>query len=255
MVSPDVSSEPDSISPTPDALAADLLAALRAQADPENVAGMARYGISAQGTLGVTVPVIRAIARDAKKRLGRDPQAHHELAAALWASRVHEARLMATLVDAAALVEEEQMEVWAADLDSWDICDGLCSNLLRRTALAWQKAAEWPSRDEEFVKRAGFVLGATLAVHDKSADDARFLPLLDLARREATDERNMVKKAVNWQVRQIGKRSAKLNAVAISTCETVLNRHPASSSARWVARDALRELRSDAVRRRLGIAR
>jgi 3-methyladenine DNA glycosylase AlkD len=146
------------------------------------------------------------------------------------------------------------MEAWVAEIDSWDICDLLCNNLLRRTALAWDKAAEWPGRSAEFAKRAGFVLGATLAVHDKIADDQRFLALLSLAEREATDERNLVKKAVNWQVRQIGKRSARLNAEAIETCEHILAEHPDSRAARWIARDALRELRSDAVRRRLGLA-
>ena len=118
------------------------------------------------------------------------------------------------------------MEPWAAELDSWDVCDTLCNNLFRKAAPAWTKAAEWPGRAEEFVKRAGFVLGATLAVHDKAADDARFLPLLALAERECTDERNFVKKAVNWQIRQIGKRSAALNAEAIATCERILAAHP-----------------------------
>jgi 3-methyladenine DNA glycosylase AlkD len=240
--------------PSPALVAEELLAGLRANADSDNVAGMARYGISGDGTLGVTVPTIRTLARDAKKRLGRDPLAHHELAALLWASGVHEARLAASLVDAPELVTEAQAESWVADIDSWDICDLLCNNLLRRTPLAWPKAAEWPGREAEFAKRAGFVLGATLAVHDKDASDERFLPLLALAAREATDDRNLVKKAVNWQVRQIGKRSATLNAAAIATCDRILAAYPSNSSARWVARDALRELRSDAVRRRLGIA-
>jgi 3-methyladenine DNA glycosylase AlkD len=237
---------------TPASLAAELLGSLRSQANSDNVAGMERYGISPVGTLGVSVPVVRAMARDAKRRLGRDPAAHHELAAVLWTSGVHEARVMATLIDAPALVDEMQMEAWAADLDSWDTCDALCNNLLRRTKLAWEKAAKWPDRDEEFVKRAGFVLGATLAVHERATDDSRFLPLLALAERKAADERNIVKKAVNWQVRQIGKRSAELNVAAIATCERILSQHPASAAARWVARDALRELRSESVRRRLG---
>ena len=160
---------------------------------------------------------------------------------------------MATFIDVPALVDEAQMEAWALDIDSWDVCDQLTNNLFRESPFAWKKAAEWPGRAEEFVKRAGFVLGATLAVHDKQADDAAFLPLLALAEREATDERNMVKKAVNWQIRQIGKRSATLNAAAIEACERILAAHPDSKAARWIARDALRELRSDAVRARLGL--
>lgn len=238
-------------SPTPQALCQRVLAELCARANAENVAGMARYGISAAGTLGVTMPEVRALAKDARRQLGRDPDAWHELAELLWVSGVHEARIAASLVDDPKLVDDRQMERWAADIDSWDVCDGVCNNLLRRAAPAWLKAAEWPSRTHEFVKRAGFVLGATLAVHDKAADDVHFIPLLRLAERECTDERNFVKKAVNWQIRQIGKRSATLNAEAVASCERMLVAHPHDAAARWTARGALRELSSDAVRSRL----
>jgi 3-methyladenine DNA glycosylase AlkD len=236
---------------TPAALCEHVLSELRARANAENVAGMSRFGISSRGTLGVAMPDVRGLARDAKRTLGRDPAAHHALARLLWESEVHEARIAASLVDAPTLVSAEQMERWAADIDSWDVCDTLCNNLFRKAELAWLKAADWPGRAEEFVKRAGFVLGASLAVHDKAADDTRFLPLLALAERECTDERNFVKKAVNWQIRQIGKRSAMLNAEAIASCERILAAHPQSAAARWVARGALRELQSDAVRKRL----
>jgi 3-methyladenine DNA glycosylase AlkD len=239
--------------PTPAQLADEIVTSLHAQAEPDNLAGMARYAIATDNALGVRVPVMRAMARDARKRLGRDKQAWHELAALLWATGLHEGRLMAAFIDAPALVDEAQMESWVLELDSWDVCDQLMLNVFREAPLAWHKAAEWPLRNEEFVKRAGFVLGATLGVHDKNADDARFVPLLALAEREATDERNMVKKAVNWQIRQIGKRSAGLNAAAIATCERILEAHPDSKAARWTCRDALRELRSDAVRERLGL--
>lgn len=235
-------------------IAEGLLGRLREQGDAANVAGMARFGISSAGTLGVSMTVVRSLAREAKRDLRRDPETRHGLAAELWASGLHEARILAALVDVPALVGEAQMEAWAADLDSWDVCDQLCLNLLRLTPLAWEKAAEWPGREPEFVKRAGFVLGATLAVHEKAAPDERFLPLLALAERECTDERSMVKKAVNWQVRQIGKRSEPLHAPAIAACERILRDRPDSSSARWMARDALRELRSEAVRTRLGLA-
>ena len=237
--------------PAPDVLCEHILVELRARANADNVAGMARFGISSAGTLGVSMPDVRLLARDAKRELGRDPEARHALAALLWESGVHEARIAAALIDDAKLVDEAQMESWAAELDSWDVCDQLCINLFRKAALGWDKAVEWPGRAEEFVKRAGFVLGATLAVHDKAADDASFLPLLALAERECTDERNFVKKAVNWQIRQIGKRSATLNAEAIESCERILAAHADSSAARWVARGALRELRSDAVQERL----
>jgi len=239
--------------PTPAALAGQILAELRAQASPEHVAGMARYGIATQTALGVPVPFLRVTARETRKQLGRDPAACHELAARLWATGIHEGRIMATFIDVPALVDEAQMEVWALDLDSWDTCDQLANNLLRESPNAWKKGAEWPGRSEEFVKRAGFVLSATLAVHDKAADDRAFLPLLALAEREATDERNLVKKAVNWQIRQIGKRSPALNAAAIESCERILSANPESKAARWICRDALRELRSDAIRARLGL--
>jgi 3-methyladenine DNA glycosylase AlkD len=238
---------------TPDAVCQQVMADLRARSNAENVPGMARYGISSTGTLGVPMPDVRAIAREAKRQLGQDPGARHDLAGLLWASEVHEARIAASLVDDPKLVDDAQLERWAADLDSWDVCDGVCNNLFRKTAPAWPKATEWPCRIEEFVKRAGFVLGATLAVHDKAADDGRFLPLLALAERECTDDRNFVKKAVNWQIRQIGKRSAGLNAEAIATCARILAEHPESAAARWTARGALRELRSDAVRGRLNL--
>ena len=235
------------------ALCQHMLDELWARSNAENVAGMARFGISTSGTLGVPMPDVRQIAREAKRQLGRDRDAHHQLAELLWRSGVHEARIAASLVDDAGRVDDAQMERWAADLESWDVCDTLCNNLFRRAAPAWSKALEWPARAEEFVKRAGFVLGATLAVHDKTADNARFADLLALAERECTDDRNFVKKAVNWQIRQIGKRSAELNAEAIDTCERILSAHLESAAARWTARGALRELRGDAVRSRLGL--
>ena len=248
-------STPD-ITPSADpaALGTRLLGELRARANADNVAGMARYGINVDTALGVSVPDVRAMAADAKRRLGRDKPARHELALQLWDSGVHEARLMATIVDVPEFVTEEQAESWVSQLDSWDICDQLCNNLLRSSSLAWTKTYEWPVRESEYVKRAGFVLAATLAVHDKKAGDGEFLPLLTLCERESTDGRNAVKKALNWSIRQIGKRSAMLNAEAISACERILAEYPESTAARWVARDALRELRSDAVRTRLGIA-
>ncbi len=244
---------------TPAPLAAALLSELEQRADPDNVAGMARFGISSVGTLGVTVAAVRELARDGKRALGRDPSAHHELAALLWASGVHEARIMAAVVDVPELVTYEQAESWALDLDSWDTCDQLCGNLLWRVGFAWDLPGAWAARTETFVKRAGFVVATQLAVKDKRAEDERFLPLLELVEQEAADERNDVKKGVNWALRQIGKRSSGLNAAAVACGERILAQAPprggtpAEAAARWVARDALRELRSDAVRRRLGI--
>jgi len=219
----------------------DILAELESQANPANVAGMARYGISLVNTLGVSVPVLRAMA----KRIGND----HALARELWASGIHEGRSLAGLIDDPGSVTEAQMERWVKDFDSWDVCDGVCSNLFDRTPFAYEKAVAWSSRSGEFVKRAGFVLMAALAVHDKKAPDGRFREFLPLIEREAVDERNFVKKAVNWALRQIGKRNRALNRDAIAAAKRI--RKIDSRSARWIAADALRELESDAVLKRL----
>ena len=249
-VGPPSSNQPG---PTATLVADALLGALRANTNAENVEGMARFGIASEGTLGVSMPVVRSLASEGKKRLGRDKAARHELARLLWESGLHEARIMAGLVDEPSLVDEAQADAWVADFDSWDVCDQVCINLLRRCPFAWSKAAEYSHAEPEFVKRAAFALGATLAVHEKTAPDERFVALLGDAERECTDERNGVKKALNWQIRGIGKRNAALNAAAIATCERMLETHPDSKAARWVARDALRELKSDAVRARLGL--
>lgn len=251
----------ENLAVTPESLADELLSALRARADAENVAGMQRFGISPVGTLGVTMTEVRGLARDARKRLGRtDREGRHRLAAALWSSGVHEARLMATVLDAPELVTREQVESWVLDIDSWDTCDQLCGNLLWRVAFAWDLPRDWTVRPETYVKRAGLVVATQLA-KDRGADDDRFVPLLDLAAAAAFDERNDVKKGASWALRGIGKRSTVLNGAAIETSERLLaaalDVTPATESskaARWVARDALRELRSDAVRARLGIA-
>jgi 3-methyladenine DNA glycosylase AlkD len=210
----------------------DILSQLHAQANPANVAGMARYGISTSNTLGVTIPVLREMAKP--HRLD------HALALQLWDTGIHEACLMATMVDDPKQVTEKQMERWVHAFDSWDICDQCCSNLFDKTSFAWDKAVEWCHRDEEFVRRAGFVMMAALSVHDKKATDESFLPFLALIEQGATDERNFVKKAVNWALRQIGKRNAHLRKVAMQTARRIQKQD--SKAARWVAADALREL-------------
>ena len=219
----------------------DVLDRLRALADPEAREGMARFGIETRQALGISIPTLRALGRE----VGRD----HDLAGELWTSGVHEARVLAALVDDPRLVTEEQMERWVVQIDSWDVCDGVCSTLFDRTPFAHAKAAEWSARDEEFVKRAGFVLMAALAVHDKKAPDERFLEMLPLIESEAYDDRNFVRKAVNWALRGIGKRNRNLNRAAIEAGERI--RSQGSRAARWIAADALRELRSEKVRTRL----
>jgi len=221
--------------------AAEVIDELRGMGDAGAVAGMARYGIATGRAFGVSVPDLRARA----KRLGRD----HNLALDLWESGFHEARILASMVDLPEKVTERQMEKWVSEFDSWDVCDGCCGNLFDRTPYAYAKASEWSRRKEEFVKRAGFVLMAELAVHDKSAPDSAFTGFFDDIVRGSTDDRNFVKKAVNWALRQIGKRNRRLNTEALGVAGKIYELGTPGS--RWVASDAVRELKSEAVRRRL----
>jgi 3-methyladenine DNA glycosylase AlkD len=202
---------------------------------------MARFGIRAKIVYGVAKPKMDQLAR----RIGRD----HELALELWKTGVHDARILAGMIDVTASVTPAQMEHWVADFDNWDICDGTCCHLLAYATGAWKKAVSWSRRKPEFEKRAGFALMAYLAVHDKKAQDAQFLRLLPLIRQEAGDERNFVRKAVNWALRQIGKRNLRLNRAAIRVAVQI--RQQDSRPARWIAADALRELKSAAVQARL----
>jgi len=218
-----------------------ILERLRALGSPRNVEGMARYGIRAVKAYGVPAPEIHRLARE----LGRD----HALASRLWRTGVHDARALAALIDEPARVTPRQMEQWVLDFDSWAICDCACGCLFDKTPYAWEKAVEWTERKEEYVKRAGFVLMAALAVHDKKAPDDRFEAFFPLIVEHATDERNFVKKAVNWALRQIGKRNKRLNKRAVATARDV--RRIDSRSARWIAADALRELTSPKVQARL----
>ena len=219
----------------------EIIERLKSLYDPNAVADMARFGINTDNTYGVSVPNLRMIAREA----GKD----HSLAQQLWASGIHEARKLASLIDEPKKVTEEQMESWAKEFDSWDVCDGCCNNLFYRSEFAYRKAVEWSSREGEFVKRAGFALIACLAVHDKKASDEAFLRFLPLVKRESTDNRNFVRKAVNWALRQIGKRNRNLNKVAVETAREI--QAIDSRAARWAASDALRELTGEKVQQRL----
>lgn len=221
--------------------AGEIVTKLRSLANPDNVAGMARYGINPEGTLGVSIPILRQIAKD----IGKD----HELALELWSTGIHEARILAGFIADPKRVTEEQMESWVGDFDSWDVTDQVTGTLFDKTPFAYEKAAAWTERDEEFVKRAGFAMIAWLALHDKKAPDDKFLDFLPMIEKQAGDERNFVKKAVNWALRHIGKRNALLNEAAVVTAGRI--RGQDSKSARWIASDALRELESDKVRDRL----
>lgn len=221
--------------------AAAVIASLKRQGTKRNRDGMARYALPSDKAFGVSVATLHGMAR----KLGRN----HELAAELWRSGWHEARMLACLVDDPALVTPAQMDQWAADFDNWGICDTACFHLFDRTPHAWKKVAQWSRRREEFVKRAGFALLASLVVHDKKAGDQPYLEGLRLIERAATDERNFVKKAVNWALRCIGKRGATLNAAAVDVSRRLAASPDAAS--RWIGKDALRELTSAAVMRRL----
>ena len=218
-----------------------LLAQLRAHANPANVAGMARYGINAAGTLGVPMPILRRLAKETGK--------NHTLAAELWSSAIHEGRILATLVDEPARVTARQMDAWARDFDSWDVCDQACQNLFRYTPMAFETAARWARAKPEFVRRAGFSLMAGLTVKAKQAADEQFAAFLPLIAEAAGDDRNMVKKAVNWALRQIGKRNRQLHRLALATAADIARQE--SRSAKWIAADALRELRSEAIIERI----
>ena len=219
----------------------DILNKLKSMSDPEAVKGMARYGINPRNNLGVSIYKLRPLAKEIGK--------NHELALELWSSGIHDARLLAVFVDDPAKVTSEQMDSWAEDFDSWDVCDQACTSLFDLTPFSWRKVFEWAERNEEFVKRAAFSLIAGLAVHDKKAADKKFEQFFPLIKKHSVDERNYVKKAVNWALRNTGKRNLVLNKQTIKLSEELLKVD--SKSARWVARDALRELTSEKMQNRL----
>ena len=212
---------------------------------PKALDDMSRFRIQTNQAFGVSIPELR--------KLARSTGTNHELARELWKTGYQEARILATMIDDPARVTEDQMEEWAVGFDSWDLVDNCCGNLFDKTPFAVAKAHEWSKRSEEYIKRAGFVLMAELAVHDKGASNKTFLGFLPVIVREASDERNFVKKALNWALRQIGKRNAMLNKAAIRTSKTI--KDSGSKSAKWIAADALRELTSPSVRKKLVISK
>jgi 3-methyladenine DNA glycosylase AlkD len=218
-----------------------IIKELKSLRNQENIEGMARYGLNSPTTLGICMPDLMRIA----KETGKD----HELAQRLWESGIYDARILAFMIDEWRLVTEGQMERWAKDFDNWGIVDGCCGHLFSKTPFAYKKAAEWSKRKEEFVKRAGFSMIAALTVHDKKAEDEKMMRFLPLIEKGATDERKYVSKSVNWALRQIGKRNRALNKKAIETAKRIQKMD--SKAARWVASDALRELKGEAVQKRL----
>lgn len=223
----------------------EIIKKLESLENPENIAGMARFGIVTKKAFGISAPVLKNLGKEIKAQTND----RHKLALELWETGIHEARIIAYLIDEPKKVTDEQMESWVKDFDNWAICDSTCGTLFCRTEFAYDKVFQWSAREEEFIKRAGIVMIACLAVHDKKADDhkiAQFLPLLES---KSDDDRNFIKKAVNWSLRQIGKRNLNLNKLAVETAEKIKSRN--TKPARWIAADALRELQSEKTFARL----
>jgi 3-methyladenine DNA glycosylase AlkD len=218
-----------------------VLKILNEKADSSQLSGMARYGMSVEKRLGISIPELRATA----KKLGKD----HRLACELWQTEIDEARILASMIAIPSELTEQRMDDWVKDFNSWDVCDQVCMNLFDKSPHAWKKTIDWHNREEEFVKRAAYALIACLAWHDKGAKDEQFIELLPVIVEGADDERNFVKKAVNWALRHIGKRNMNLNAAAIKTANDLLKMD--SKSARWIANDAIKELQSEAVQNKL----
>lgn len=226
---------------------AHIVARLESLGSAENVRGMARFGIVTKKAFGVPAAEVKQIAKESKKAV----KDRHSLALELWKTGIHDARGVAYLIDDPKRVTEEQMDAWAADFDNWAITDGTCGHLFCRSPLAYEKLEEWCESDQEFIKRAGIVLIAWLTVHDKKAPDDKIAAFLPLLEKHSADDRNFIKKAVNWSLRQIRKRSTYLNGLAIQTAERIKAKD--LKPARWIAADALRELTCESVRKRLEI--
>lgn len=219
----------------------EIIQELEAQSNPQDVEGMARFGINPQKTYAVRIPELKKIA----KKVGKN----HQLAAQLWEAGYRETRILACMIEDPKQVTSEQMDVWATEFDYWEICDQCCMKLFRMTPFAYQKVFEWSESEEEFKKRAAFALIAVLAVHDKKAPDEKFEQLFPLIIKESTDNRLYVKKAVNWALRHIGKKNIILNRKAINVASEIQKID--SKSAKWIASDALREIKSAKVQERL----
>jgi 3-methyladenine DNA glycosylase AlkD len=221
--------------------ASEIILELKKHYNKRNVEGMARYRINVEKAFGSNVPFMRAFA----KKIGKD----HKLALELWETGYHEARHIASMIDEPKLVSKSQMNKWVRDFNSWDICDGTCSNLFRKTPFTVEKILEWCEKKEEYIRRAGFSLLCYVAVHDKKRDDKDFLQFFPLIKKYSIDERNFVKKAVNWALRQIGKRSKFLNKEALKLAKEIQTLE--SKSAKWIANDAIRELTNPKILARI----
>ncbi|MFA6924655.1 MAG: DNA alkylation repair protein [Bacteroidales bacterium] len=219
----------------------DIIKFLKSQSSEKNKEGMARFGIKVEKAFGISIPILRSIAKKNKK--------NHELALQLWKTGYHEAMILASMIDAPDEVSSKQMDEWIKEFNSWDLCDQCCLNLFAYCDNAFEKAMEWTKREKEFERRAGFALMACLAFKHKKANDENFYQFFEPIKKYSTDERNFVRKAVNWALRQIGKRNKTLHPKAIKLAKEIEKIN--SKSARWIAKDAIRELTSEAVIKRI----
>jgi 3-methyladenine DNA glycosylase AlkD len=218
-----------------------VIAKLKCCANPRNFEAMARFGIKSKNAFGVSIPDLRKLA----KEIGKD----HILAQRIWNSKIHEAKILASMIDEPELVLKKQADQWIKDFDSWDVCDQVCMNLFDKTLFAFERAIKWTKNKSEFERRAGFALMAALAFHDKSSPDEKFLKFFPLIKKYSTDERNFVRKAVNWALRQIGKRNKNLCKKAIIVAKEIQKID--SRTAKWIANDSIRELTNRIIQARL----
>ena len=221
----------------------EILAFLEENKNPQNVEGMAKFGISSDNTYGISMPKLRALA----KLIGKN----HDLASELWDTGIHEAKILCALIGEPTKVTKEQADKWVSEIDSWDVCDQLCGNLMDKVTFVYDKVFEWADNDSEFIRRSAFSTIAYYGVHKKKEQDEFFESFFPLILKYSTDERNFVKKAVNWALRQIGKRSMTMNAKAIDLAEEIQRTFPDSKSARWIAVDAIRELKDEKTLKRI----
>lgn len=218
--------------------AATIIEKLRLVGNEKNLAGMARFGINTQTALGTGIVPVRQIAKTLKR--------NHPLALDLWGSGIHEARILASIIADPKQMTPDLMDEWIKVFNSWDLCDQVCGNLFCYLPWAYEKVSEWCAREPEFERRAGFSLIAYLAVHDKKAANERFYPFFDLIEKYAFDERNFVKKAVNWSLRQLGKRNSNDLQTRAVACAKRVQQQP-HKAARWIATDALREFEAKKI--------
>jgi 3-methyladenine DNA glycosylase AlkD len=226
----------------------DIIKKLNSLKNPRNIEGMARFGIRPKSKVfGISIPELRKIAKEIKKDLSA--QTSHNLAMKLFGSGIHEARLLAGFIAESEKLTEQEIEKWVKTFDSWDIVDQVCGNLFDKSKIAVKKISEFAKRDAEFEKRVAFALIAALSVHNKKMRDEEFLKFFPLIKKASTDERNFVKKAVNWALRQIGKRNKNLNKETLKLAKEI--QEIGSKSSKWIAKDAIRELESEKIKSRL----